>query len=210
MTMASVKVKNQAGADQGDMELGSSIFGVEINKLAVRQTLNSLLGNRRSGTAKTKTRGEVSFTNAKPWRQKGTGRARAGTARSPLWRGGGTTFGPIPHSYRTKVNRKVRRASICSVLSARVAEESISVVDNLEMSEIKTKRVAEMLKNLGLTEKKTLIVAHNPGVQFLLSARNLPNVQVVVPESLNIIDLLGHEHLLFGKSAVERVMEIYG
>jgi len=208
--MASVKVKNQAGADQGEIELGGPVFGAEINELAVRQTLNSLLGNRRSGTAKTQTRAEVSFTNSKPWRQKGTGRARAGTARSPIWRGGGVTFGPIPRSYRTKVNRKVRRASICSVLSARVSEEAVSVVDSLDIDEIKTKRVAEMLDNLGLAEKKTLIVAHKPGAQLLLSVRNLPNAQVVDADSLNVYDLLGHEQLLFGQSAVERVMEIYG
>lgn len=207
--MATVNVKDISGGSQGEMELPETIFGIEPNEISVRQALTAYMGNRRSGTAMTKTRSDVRGGGAKPWAQKGTGRARAGSSRSPLWRGGGTTFGPIPRSYRTKVNRKVRRVAILSVLSARASEEAISVVDSLEFPEIKTKRVVEMLAVLDVKEK-VLIVADSPGDNFLLSARNLPHVMVTTPESLNVYDLLGHGELIFSRSAVERVAEIYG
>jgi large subunit ribosomal protein L4 len=206
--MATVKIKNISGDDQGELELADAIFGAPVSENAVRQALNGYLANQRSGTAKTKTRSEVRGGAGKPWRQKGTGRARAGTIRSPLWRGGGTIFGPIPRSYRIKVNKKVRRQAIVSVLSSRAAEEAITVVESLDLSEIKTRQVVDILKNLDI-DGRTLVVARDPGDNLLLSARNLPRIRVTVPENLNVYDLLGHEQLLFTRAAVELVSEIY-
>ncbi|MCX7016900.1 MAG: 50S ribosomal protein L4 [Candidatus Sumerlaeota bacterium] len=203
-----VTIKNQQGAPQEELELAEAVFGVEVNENCVRQTLNSYLNNQRQGTAQTKTRAFVSGGGKKPWKQKGTGRARAGSTRSPLWRGGAIIFGPAPRSYRSKVNKKVRRAALCSVLTARAQEGAITVLDSLDLGESKTKQVDDLLVRLGL-DGKVLIVAPEVNTNLILGARNLPGIEVVVPENLNVYNLLGHEQLVFSKASVERVTELF-
>jgi large subunit ribosomal protein L4 len=207
--MATITVKDHSGADQGELELADSVFGAPVNAHCVRQALNAYLANQRQGTAKTKTRGEVSGSGAKPWRQKGTGRARAGSNRSPLWRGGATLFGPVPRSYRAKVNTKVRRIALRSVLSARLQEEAVTVVDHLNLPQAKTGQVVGLLDRLGL-RGRVLIVAPQSDADLIRSARNVGGVQVVVPENLNVFNLLGHERLLFSRASVQRVVELFG
>jgi len=185
------------------------VFSAKVSQISVRQTLNNYLGNQRSGTAKTKTRSEVSGGGAKPFRQKGTGRARAGSNRSPLWQGGGTTFGPIPRSYRSKVNKKVRRGAIRSVLTQRLAEGAVTVIDSIDFPEIKTRQVVELVERLGL-KGSVLIVSDKVNLNLALSARNLQRTDVVVAENLNIHNLLGHPNLILTKAAAERLTEIHG
>ncbi|OPZ17170.1 MAG: 50S ribosomal protein L4 [candidate division BRC1 bacterium ADurb.BinA364] len=208
--MATVAIKNQTGADSGQVELAEAVFGFEANPYSIRHALNIYLANQRRGTAKTKTRGEVSGGGSKPFRQKGTGRARQGSSRSPLMPGGATAFGPIPRSYRGKVNRRVRNAAIRSALSVRASENAIFVVDSLELPEIKTRLVAELLERLGLGGKNVLVIAESPNRNLVLGARNLPNVDVTPPQSLNVYDLLGHGTLLFSRASLEQVVEIFG
>lgn len=207
--MATVSVKDMKGAEQGTVELADAVFAAPINENCVRQALNAYLTNQRQGTAKTKTFGEVSGGGKKPWRQKGTGRARAGSIRSPLWRGGGTIHGPVPHEFHEKVNRKVRRSAICSVLTARVQESALTVLD-LRQEAARTRDVEAMLLALGVLGNEVLIVTEQPNEALCLSARNLPGVEVTIPENLNVYNLLGHEQLLLTRSAASRLETMFG
>ncbi len=208
--MATVSVKDHTGAGQGSVELSDAVFNAQINMNCVRQALNAYLSNQRQGTAKTKTFGEVSGGGKKPWRQKGTGRARAGSTRSPLWRGGGTIFGPVPHSYREKVNRKVRRGAICSVLTSRVQESALTVLDYGQGALDKTRDVEKMLLTLNMLGENVMIVTAEANAALIRSTQNLPGVSVVVPENLNIYNLLGHKQLLLTRDAIARVEAIFG
>ncbi len=186
-------------------QLPESIFGVPIRPHLLHQTVIMQLNNRRSGTASTKTRGLVRGSGRKPWRQKGTGRARVGSIRSPLWTGGGTTFGPQPRDYSYRLPKKARREALLSALSLRRQDEKIIVIDKLELAETKTKLMLEVLKNLGV--ESALIVIHESDEKVERSARNLGTVKVLRAEGLNVYDILRYEHLVLTEQALGVIEE---
>lgn len=186
-------------------QLPESIFGVPIRPHLLHQTVVMQLNNRRSGTASTKTRGLVRGSGRKPWRQKGTGRARVGSIRSPLWTGGGTTFGPQPRDYSYRLPKKARREALLSALSLRRQDEKIIVIDKLELAETKTKLMLEVLKNLGV--ESALIVIHESDERVERSARNLGTVKVLRAEGLNVYDILRYEHLVLTEQALGVIEE---
>jgi large subunit ribosomal protein L4 len=193
-----IPVENVAVADRA--------FGAEVKIHLFHQVIRMQLANRRRGTASTKTRGEVSGGGRKPWRQKGTGRARQGSTRSPLWRGGGVALGPKPRNYAYDLPKKVRRAALCSALSMKAQEGLLKVVDRIEISAPKTKQMVGFLKDIGV-EKSALVILSddNPNVQ--LAARNLPNMKVLRVEGVNIYDLLTYDYLICGKDALLKLQE---
>lgn len=186
-------------------KLPESIFGVPIRPYLLHQTVIMQLNNRRSGSASTKTRGLVRGSGRKPWRQKGTGRARVGSIRSPLWTGGGTTFGPQPRDYSYRLPKKARREALLSALSLRRQDEKIIVIDKLELAETKTKLMREVLENLGV--KNALIVIHESDDKVERSARNLGIVKVLRAEGLNVYDILRYEHLVLTEQALGVIEE---
>ena len=186
-------------------QLPESIFGAPIRPHLLHQTVIMQLNNRRSGTASTKTRGLVRGSGRKPWRQKGTGRARVGSIRSPLWTGGGTTFGPQPRDYSYRPPKKARREALLSALSLRRQDEKIIVIDKLELAETKTKLMREVLENLGV--KSALIVIHESDEKVERSARNLGTVKVLRAEGLNVYDILRYEHLVLTEQALGVIEE---
>ncbi len=186
-------------------QLPESIFGVPIRPHLLHQTVIMQLNNRRSGTASTKTRGLVRGSGRKPWRQKGTGRARVGSIRSPIWTGGGTTFGPQPRDYSYRLPKKARREALLSALSLRRKDEKIIVIDKLELAETKTKLMLEVLKNLGV--ESALIVIHESDEKVERSARNLGTVKVLRAEGLNVYDILRYEHLVLTEQALGVIEE---
>ncbi len=190
-----VPVYNMQGAQVSEADLRDDIFAVPVNEALMHQALVRQLANARLGTHKTKTRGEVRGGGRKPWRQKGTGRARQGSIRAPQWRGGGTVFGPQPRNYRQKMPRKMRRQALRSALSVKAAESQIVVLDALEMAEPKTKQMKEILRNLKI-ESSALILLPQPDEVILRSARNLPQVRTLVAQYLNVRDLLKYDHLI--------------
>ncbi|HEX9879014.1 MAG TPA: 50S ribosomal protein L4 [Candidatus Binatia bacterium] len=186
-------------------ELQQSIFGAPIRPHLLHQTVLMQLNNRRSGTAATKSRGLVSGSGKKPWRQKGTGRARAGSVRSPLWNGGGTAFGPHPRDYSYRLPRKARREALLTALSLRVKEGKFIVVDKLEPEAIKTKAVQEMLKSLGVSS--ALILIPEASEKLERSARNLAAVKVLRVDGLNVYDILRYQHLILTEAALKVIEE---
>lgn len=207
--MPKVSVLNQTGASVGEVELNESVFGIEPNEAVLFEAIISQRASLRQGNHKTKQRGEVAGGGRKPWRQKGTGRARQGSTRSPQWRGGGTVFGPVPRSYSYKLPRKVRRLALRSALSAKVREESLVVLDALTFDAPKTKAFVQVLKDLSV-DKKALFVTAELDENVALSARNIPGVTVVSANGINVLDLVGHDKLVMTKSAVEKVQEVLG
>ena len=207
--MPKVSVLNQTGASVGEVELNESVFGIEPNEAVLFEAIISQRASLRQGNHKTKQRGEVAGGGRKPWRQKGTGRARQGSTRSPQWRGGGTVFGPVPRSYSYKLPRKVRRLALRSALSAKVREESLVVLDALTFDAPKTKAFVQVLKDLSV-DKKALFVTAELDENVALSARNIPGVTVVSANGINVLDLVGHDKLVMTKSAVEKVEEVLG
>lgn len=185
-----------------DLQVSEAAFGREFNEGLVHQVVTAYMAAGRAGTKAQKTRSEVRGGGAKPWRQKGTGRARQGTTRAPQWAGGGVVFGPVPRSYEHSLPKKVRAAALRSALSLRHGEEAITVVDSLPVEEFKTRRILEILEGLSLAEKNVLIVIDGADEKIERSARNLPNVGVVRVEGLNVYDVLRHEKLLVTKEAV--------
>ncbi|WP_203364249.1 50S ribosomal protein L4 [Bacillus sp. REN10] len=205
--MPKVTLLNQSGAQVGEIELNESVFGIEPNEHVVFEALMMQRASLRQGTHKVKTRAEVRGGGRKPWRQKGTGRARQGSIRSPQWRGGGTVFGPVPRSYSYKLPKKVRRLAIKSALSAKVAEQNILVLEALTLDAPKTKEFASVLKNLSV-DTKALIVTESLNENVALSARNIPGVTVVEANGISVLDLVGHDKLIMTKAAVEKVEEV--
>ncbi len=200
------------GKEAGQLEVAAEVFGIEPNVHVLHQAVRRELANGRAGTAKTKTRSEVRGGGKKPWKQKGTGRARAGSIRSPLWVGGGVTFGPVPRSYRFELPRKVRVLAIRSSLSA--AQTKFKVVDDFSfLSGPKTQEVAQLLKSFGLDrEKKVLILADYklPENQHVfLAARNLPGVKLRLPHNLSVKDLLDADAVIASTGAVQEINERY-
>lgn len=205
--MPKVTLFNQTGSKVGDIELNESIFGIEPNNSVLFEAIIMQRASLRQGTHKVKTRSEVAGGGRKPWRQKGTGRARQGSIRSPQWRGGGTVFGPTPRSYSYKLPKKVRRLAIKSALSAKVLEDNVLVLENLVFEAPKTKEFAAVLKGLSI-ETKTLIVTDGLDEKVALSARNIPGVTVVEANGLNVLDVVSHNKLILTKSAVQKVEEV--
>jgi large subunit ribosomal protein L4 len=205
--MPKVALYNQSGSQVGEIELNDSVFGIEPNKHVLFEAVLMQRASMRQGTHKTKIRSEVAGGGRKPWRQKGTGRARQGSIRSPQWRGGGTVFGPVPRSYSYKLPKKVRRLAIKSALSSKVLEANILVVENLAFDAPKTKEFTKVLQGLSVTSK-ALIVTASLEENVALSARNIPGVTVVEANGINVLDVLNHDKLIMTKAAVEKVEEV--
>ncbi len=203
--MASVNILDQTSKTVGSIDLSPDVFEVAVRPELMHLVVRGHMAARRQGTHATKNRSLKRGGGRKPWRQKGTGRARAGSTRSPLWRGGGVTFGPQPRSYDIKINRKVKRLALRMALSSRLAEENLLVVDAISLPEVKTKGFVQVVQDLGL--KKALIVFKDPDNTLVLSARNIPGVTTLPAEQLNVYDVLRHPQLVMLKSAVEDVQE---
>jgi large subunit ribosomal protein L4 len=206
--MAKVAVYNIAGQQTGEIELNDTVFGVEVNETVVHQALVMQLASQRQGNAATKTRAMVRGGGRKPWKQKGTGRARAGTIRSPLWVGGGTVFGPHPRSYSFRMPRKVRRLAIKSALTAKLQSGELLILDSILFEQPKTKQVVELLKNFGLEERKALLITGEADEIVEKSSRNIPGVKALTANGLNVFDLLHHDKLLITRDAVARIEEV--
>lgn len=204
--MAQVPLKNLAGEDAGVVEVSDAVFAATLNEALVHQAVVRMRANARMGTHKTKTRGAVSGGGAKPWRQKGTGRARQGSRVSPLWRGGGTVFGPSPRSYAQDMPKKMRRGAMRSGLSARLTEGSIIALENFALEAPRTKEMAATFVTLGLTGN-VVVVDTEFDDNAHLSARNLSRISLRDADSLNLIDVLNAEHLVFTRSALQAVDE---
>lgn len=203
--MAVVKVYDQAKKEVGELTLAPEIFEVEVKPEILNLVVRAQRAKFRSGTHATKTKGLVSGGGAKPWRQTGTGRARAGSNRSPLWPGGGTIFGPQPRSYEFKVNKKVRKLALKMALSSRMLESSLTVVDRIKLEAVKTKDFALVAKTLGLT--KALIVLPEDDSVLSLSARNIPGIKVLRQDLLNVYDVLRYPQLVLFQDAARAVEE---
>ncbi len=206
--MPKVDVYDLKGKKVSDIELADSVFGIEPNENIVHSVLVNYLANQRQGTQSTKTRAEVSGGGKKPWRQKGTGRARQGSTRSPQWIKGGIALGPKPRSYRYTVNKKERRLAIKSILSSKVLEKELTVVDKLELKEIKTQTMAKALTDLKLSGK-TLIVLPENNKNVYMSSRNIEGVKTIVLNNINVFDLLKYTNLILSVETVKKLEEVY-
>jgi len=204
-----VPVYNTQGEQVSQAELRADIFDVPINQALMHQALVRQMANAHLGTHKVKTRGEVQGGGRKPWRQKGTGRARQGSIRSPQWRGGGTVFGPNPRSYRQKMPRKMRRQALRSVLSVKAAASQVVLLDTLEMTEPRTKQVMGTLRNLGIDSSALILLPQRDEV-ILRSVHNLPKVQTLVAQYLNVRDLLKFDYILVPLASLEVIERFLG
>ena len=205
--MATVSVLNMEGKEVEKLELNDNIFGVEINEHLVHLAVVSQLANNRQGTQKAKTRSEVRGGGRKPWRQKGTGHARQGSTRAPQWTGGGVVFAPVPRDYSFKMNKKEKRAALKSALTSRVEENKFIVVDALAFDEIKTKNVANALKNLNVA--KALVVLEDGNVNAELSAKNIAGVKTAKINTINVYDIMKYNTVIATKAAVKAIEEVY-
>ncbi len=210
MAVPVVSLYNMAGEVVGEVQLADDVFGVQVNPALLHQAVVTRLANERVGTAATKTRAEVSGGGRKPWRQKGTGRARQGSIRAPHWRGGGVVFGPQPRDYRLGLPRKARRLALKGALSSKVAEGTIRVLDGLSFERPRTRELLAVLSNLRLEGRKALVVTAAPDENVYKSARNLPGVQALPATDLNAYDVLNHEGLVITRQAVEKLQEVLG
>jgi large subunit ribosomal protein L4 len=205
--MASVTVYNMEGKETGSMELSDAIFGVEVNEHLVHMAVVQQLANNRQGTQKAKTRSEVSGGGRKPWRQKGTGHARQGSTRSPQWTHGGVVFAPVPRDYSFKLNKKEKRAALKSALTSRVQDSKLVVIEDLKLDSIKTKRFAEIMKNLKL--EKAYVVLNENDQNVVMSARNIPGVKTAQTNTINVYDVLKYDTVVLTKDAVKTIEEVY-
>ena len=203
--MASVNVVNTDNKKAGSIELDPAVFEAVVSDHVLHDEVRRQLSRRRAGTASTKNRARVSGGGAKPWRQKGTGRARQGTNRAPQWAGGGSVFGPVPRSYEHKLPKKVRRAALRGALTQRHKEGALIVVDELDLDEFKTSRMVALLDSLGLAGASVLLVIAEPNAEVEISARNLPHVGVIRAPGLNVYDVLRSQKLVMTKDAVAEV-----
>ena len=206
--MPKIDVYNIEGKKVSDLELKEEVFGIEPNEALVHSVLVNYLANQRQGTQSTKTRSEVRGGGRKPWRQKGTGRARQGSIRAPQWIKGGIALGPKPRSYKYRINKKEKRLAIKSVLSSKVLENKLTVVDKLELKEIKTKTMVNALKNLKV-EGKSLIVIPEKNEMIQKSARNIEGVRTASIDTINIFDLLKYTNLVLTVDTVKKLEEVY-
>lgn len=206
--MPKVDVYNVEGKKVSDIELNDNIFGIEPNEAVVHSVVVNYMANQRQGTQSTKTRSEVSGGGKKPWKQKGTGRARQGSTRSPQWVKGGIALGPKPRTYTYKVNKKERRLAIRSILSSKIVENNLVVVDQIPFKEIKTKQMVNTLTNLKL-EGKVLIVLPEKNENVQKSARNIKGVKTTLVNTINSYDLLKYNQLVLTLDAIKKIEEVY-
>ena len=205
--MAIIKVYKQTGAEAGTMNLDDSVFAVEFNEALVHQVVVAQQNNARQGTKSTLTRTEVRGGGVKPWRQKGTGRARQGSIRSPQWTGGGVVFAPKPRDFSQKVNKQMKRGALCCALSDKVACDAM-VVDEIKLAAAKTKEMVAVMKALGV-EKRALLVVTDADEAVVRAANNIPTVTTVNSALINVYDVMANEKLVMTKSAVEKIEEAY-
>jgi large subunit ribosomal protein L4 len=203
--MSTVEVKNIKNEKVGEVELNDRIFNREVKTYLLHDAVRQQRAAKRAGTASTKTRKEVRGSGAKPWRQKGTGRARSGTRKSPIWRGGGTTFGPKPRDYSFKLNRKVRQQAVAMAMSARFQEGNLVVLDDFTMEAIKTRDFVSVMEVLELNN--ALIVVDSDNDTLTKSSRNVPGYKVIKTDGVNVYDILLHEKLVVLQPAIERLEE---
>ena len=206
--MPSVKVVNMAGKEVGSMELSEKVFGAAVNEAVLHAAVRAYLLNQRQGTQSTLTRAEVSGGGIKPWRQKGTGRARQGSTRSPQWTHGGVALGPKPRSYRVSLNKKMRRVALQSALSAKVADGEMIVVDAIAAQEYKTRVMADMLRAIGF-EKKALVVLAEKDDKVYRSLSNIEGVKIAYVNTINVYDILNCGLFVVAKAAAEMIEEVY-
>jgi len=206
--MAEIDIKDLTGAVTGSIELCDEIFGIEPNEVAMSTVVRNQLANKRQGTQKTKTRSEVSGGGKRPYRQKGTGRARHGSERSAQYVGGGIIFGPTPRSYSYTIPKKVKRLALKSALSSKVADQKLIVVENMDLSEVKTATVAKALKAIG-AGNSSLIVLEGVNRNAELSARNIKDVKTALVNTINVTDILKYDSFVATKAAVEKIEEVY-
>ena len=206
--MAKIDVKDLTGAVKGSIELSDEIFGIEPNEVAMSTVVRNQLANKRQGTQKTKTRSEVSGGGKRPYRQKGTGRARHGSTRSAQYVGGGIIFGPNPRSYSYTVPKKIKRLALKSALSSKVADQKLIVIENMDLEEVKTAAVAKALKAIGAGDS-SLIVLEGVNRTAELSARNIKDVKTALVNTINVMDILKYDSLVATKAAVEKIEEVY-
>ena len=205
--MLKVDVLDMKGKKVKDIELNENVFGVDVNDIVVHTALVNYLANQRQGTGSTKTRAEVRGGGRKPWRQKGTGRARQGSIRVPQWMKGGIALGPKPRSYKYAIPKKMRKLALKSVLTSKVEEKELIVVDKLELKEIKTKEMVKVLNNLNT--KKALIVLSEKNLNVQASARNIENVKTTLVNTINVFDLLKYDNLVVTEDAIKKLEEVY-
>lgn len=206
--MPQVTVFDMTGKSVGEMTLSDAIFGIEPNTSVMHAAVVNYLANQRQGTQSTLTRSEVSGGGHKPWKQKGTGRARQGSTRAPQWTHGGIALGPKPRDYSYELPKKVKRLALKSAFSAKVADNNLIVVDNIAVEGYKTKAVAEMLSNLG-ADKKALIVMPEVDAKLIKSAANIPGVKTALVNTINVYDILNCDKFIVAKSALEKIEEVY-
>lgn len=204
--MTKLSINNLKGEKVSDITLNSEVFGIEVNELAMKKMVRLQLNASRQGTAKVKTRSEVSGGGRKPWKQKGTGRARQGSIRAAQWRKGGIVFGPTPRNYSFKINRKERVLALKSALVNKLNEKKLMVIDNLKLDNFKTKTGVELLNNLKL-DGKVLFVASEEAENLYMATRNLNNVLVLFPDEINVYDILNADYVVFDEASIKMVEE---
>lgn len=207
--MPKVAVYNLQGSQTGEIELSDTLFAADINKAVIHQVVRAQLANKRQGTKCTLTRTEVRGGGRKPYRQKGTGRARQGSTRAPQWNKGGVVFAPKPRSFRISVPKKVKRLALEGVLTDKVVADSFIVVENLALEAAKTKEMVKVLGNLNLAQSKTLVITSEPDDTVTRASGNIPNVATALVNTINVVDILKADKLLITKEAVERLEEVY-
>lgn len=208
--MANIDVVDKNNKKLEVLELSSKIFDSKVNAFLLQQAVNMYLANQRKSFAKVKTREEVRGGGKKPWRQKGTGRARAGSIRSPLWRGGGVTFGPIPKDWHYQLPKKIKKQAIISSINAKLNEGNVIVIDGLDFVSHKTSEMSGFLKTLKISNEKVLIVSAAPGINLLRSGRNIPKLSIVRAEDVNAYDILVNDKLVFEKNALKKLEKRLG
>lgn len=206
--MPKVALYNISGQQIGDIELNDNVFGIEVNQHVLYEAVKNQLANKRQGTQSAKTRAEVRGGGRKPWRQKGTGRARAGSIRQPNWVGGGVVFAPKPRDYSYSIPKKVKRLAMKSALSSKVQENEIVVLDELKMEQPKTKDMVNILKNFDV-KRKALIVMQEKDENVLKSVNNIPGVETALVNTLNVYDILKYDMFIITKDAARKVEEVY-
>jgi large subunit ribosomal protein L4 len=208
--MVKIDVVDKNNKKSGSLELNSKIFNSKVNAFLLQQAVNMYLANQRKSFARAKTREEVRGGGKKPWRQKGTGRARAGSIRSPLWRGGGITFGPLAKDWHYQLPKKIKKQAIISSVNAKLNEGNVVVIADLDFSSHKSKEMAGFLKNLKINNDKVIIVSDAPGVNLLRSGRNIKNLSIARVEDVNAYDILVNDKLVFEKSALKKLEKRLG
>lgn len=205
--MPNLAVVDMEGKNVGTIELAESVFGIEPNAAVMHQMVVNYLAAQRQGTQSALTRSEVSGGGKKPWRQKGTGRARQGSTRAPQWTGGGVVFAPVPRDYEVKMNKKERRAALKSALTSKVQDNKLVVVDSLALAEVKTKEMQKVLTNL--KAEKALVITADNDQNVVLSARNIADVETATPATINTYDVMKHNTVVVTKDAVASIEEVY-